>query len=423
MMPNVMACILAGGEGKRLRPLTAQRAKPAVRFAGSYRLIDFSLSNCINSHLWKILVFPQYQAPSLEHHLRKGWSFLSAPLGEYVRSLPPQLQVDPHGYRGTADALYQNLATLDRLDPRAVLILGGDHVYYLDYRDLLAFHQACQADVTVGTFPVPAQHAHHFGIVTVDPRGMVTAFVEKPTAVRVPSTGDAAVLASMGIYVFSFEVLRTVLLEDSHVSATHDFGLDILPGVLGRYRVAAFPFVQQMGAEPAYWRDVGTLDAYWEAHMDLLGPQPRFHLDHRHWPLHPTHTPQSATALLSPGEVRSDGDGRVMQSLMAQGCLLQGGRVVRSVLSPGSALRRGRRWRSRSSSMTCSSDGGPGYAGRSWTGARLCRLGLASGTTLRLMHSSSPYRPRGLPSWDTPGVPGMQTEKMLVSSPHARSHP
>jgi len=182
MMPHVMACILAGGEGTRLRPLTAQRAKPAVRFAGSYRLIDFSLSNCLNSHLRKILVFPQYQAPSLEHHLRKGWSFLSAPLGEYVRSLPPQLQVDPHGYRGTADALYQNLATLDRLDPRAVLILGGDHVYYLDYRDLLAFHHACQADVTVGTFPVPAQHAHHFGILTVDPCGVVTAFVEKPTA-------------------------------------------------------------------------------------------------------------------------------------------------------------------------------------------------------------------------------------------------
>lgn len=330
----MVACILAGGEGKRLSPLTAHRAKPAVRFGGSYRLIDFSLSNCINSQIRKILVFTQYKALSLERHLRQGWSFLSAPPDEYVLSLPPRQHVGFGRYRGTADALYQNLSTLERIEPSAVLILGGDHVYYMNYRYLLDLHQECQADVTVATFPVPSQQACQFGILSVDRFGTVTSFEEKPTAVSVPFPGGSPVLASMGIYVFTFEILRKVLLEDSHERSTHDFGRDILPSMLGRYRMAAFPFVQQMGKEPAYWRDVGTIDAYWEAHMDLLGPHPHLHLEHAQWPLHTAHTPRPSTAFLAPGDVRSSGEGRVINSLIAQGCMLQGGRVERSVLSP-----------------------------------------------------------------------------------------
>ena len=238
------------------------------------------------------------------------------------------------GCRGTADAVYQNLSILERIDPAHVLILGGDHVYHMDYRHLLHFHQARCADVTVATFPVPRHQASEFGIVTADPRGEVTSFLEKPRDVSALPTGAASVLASMGIYLFRFAVLREVLGEDAQRRSTHDFGLEILPGMLGRYRVGAFPFVEGIAKELPYWRDVGTIDAYWQAHMDLLGPHSCFQLSHPQWPLRTTQAQEPPTTFVSPGDLGAGQGGWVTNTIIAQGCRLQGGRVDRAILSP-----------------------------------------------------------------------------------------
>jgi glucose-1-phosphate adenylyltransferase len=335
MLCNIVACILAGGEGTRLLPLTVHCAKPAVRFAGSYRLIDPTLSNCVNSDIRQMLVLPQYQARSLEDYLRQGWSCLSQERDAYVMSIPPPPRVGPRGYRGTADAVYQHLALLERINPTHVLVLGSDHVYHMDYRHLLQFHQARSADVTVATFPVPHDQASQFGIVTVDPPGEVTSFLEKRKHESPLSTRAPAVLASMGIYLFRFAVLREVLGEDAQRRSTHDFGREILPGMLGRYRVAAFPFVEGIAKAPAYWRDVGTIDAYWEAHMDLLGPHARFQLSPSQWPLRAKPAQGPPITFGSPGDLGAGQEGGVTNSIIAQGCLLQGGCVDRAILSPG----------------------------------------------------------------------------------------
>jgi len=333
MLCNIVACILAGGEGTRLLPLTIHCAKPAVRFGGSYRLIDFTLSNCVNSDINQIFVLPQYQAGSLEDHLRQGWSCFSPPCGTYVMSIQPPM--GSGGYRGTADAVYQQLSLLEPLNPTHVLILGSDHVYQMDYRHLLQFHQARWADVTVATFPVPRHQAFQFGIVAADALGEVTGFLEKPSDELSLPIGDSMLLASMGIYLFRFAVLQEVLGQDAQRRSTHDFGREILPGMLGRYRVAAFPFVEGIAKAPAYWRDVGTIDAYWEAHMDLLGPHTRFQLSPPQWPLRATPAQGPPTTFGSPGDLGAGQVGGVTNSIIAQGCQLLGGYVDRAVLSPG----------------------------------------------------------------------------------------
>ncbi|MGH8064250.1 MAG: sugar phosphate nucleotidyltransferase [Candidatus Entotheonellia bacterium] len=333
MLCNIITCILAGGEGTRLLPLTVHCAKPAVRFGGSYRLIDLTLSNCVNSDIRQMLVLPQYQAGSLEDHLRQGWSCLSQGRDAYVMSIPPP--VGHGGYRGTADAVYQQLSLLERINPTHVLILGSDHVYQMDYRHLLQFHQERGADVTVATFPVPRHQASQFGVVTVDPTGEVISFLEKSTHESPLLSRVPAVLASMGIYLFRFAVLREVLGEDAQRRSTHDLGREILPGMLGRYRVAAFPFVAGIAKAPAYWRDVGTIDAYWEAHMDLLGPHARFQLSLPQWPLRATPAQGPPITFGSPGDLGAGQVGGVTNSIIAQGCQLQGGCVDRAILSPG----------------------------------------------------------------------------------------
>jgi glucose-1-phosphate adenylyltransferase len=333
MLRNVVACILAGGEGKRLRPLTAHRAKPAVRFGGSYRLIDFPLSNCINSTIHQILIFTQYKAPSLERHLRRGWASAYEASDAYVLAIPPQQRMGRRWYRGTADAVYHNLSLLERIAPDYVLILASDHVYRMDYRALLRAHQETHADVTVATFAVPRQQACRFGIVTADQRGDITSFLEKPTAPHTLASGPGTVLASMGIYAFTFEVLRGVLQEDARRPSAHDFGRDILPGLLGRYRLVAFPFMEGIGKELAYWRDVGTIDAYWQAHMDLLGSHPQFRLDQPEWPLHTAPAQEPPTIVLTPSQLRAAG-GWVTNSVIAPGCVLMGDRIERSILAP-----------------------------------------------------------------------------------------
>jgi glucose-1-phosphate adenylyltransferase len=306
-----------------------------VRFGGSYRLIDLTLSNCVNSDVRQILVVPQYKAGSLEDHLRQGWSCRNQEPDAYVLSIPPPLREGHMGYRGTADAVYQNLSLLERMASAQVLILGGDHVYHMDYRHLLQFHQARGADVTVATVPVPRDQASQFGIVTANPRGEVTSFLEKPREVNALPIQAPSVLASMGIYLFRFAVLREVLREDAQRRSTHDFGHEILPGMLGRYRVAAFPFVEGIDKAPAYWRDVGTIDAYWEAHMDLVGPRARFQVSPPHWPLRttPVHAPPITVVAL--GDCGTGHAAGVTHSIIAPGGRLLGGRVDRAILSPG----------------------------------------------------------------------------------------
>jgi glucose-1-phosphate adenylyltransferase len=335
MLRNVVACILAGGEGRRLWPLTAHRTKPAVRFGGRYRLIDFPLSNCLNSTIRQILIFPRSEARVLECHLRRGWSFFREDLGEYVRPMPPQGRAGQPTYRGTADAIHHNLSTLERVAPEYVLILASDHVYRMDYRPLLSYHQDRHADVTLATCAIPRQQVSQFGIVTADPCGDVTSFQEKPTDLSALASGPAALLASMGIYVFTFKVLREVVQEDARRSSTHDFGHDVLPGLLGRYRVVAFPFVVGANNEPAYWRDVGTIDAYWQAHMDLVGPRPSFHLDHPLWPLYTAPGQQPPSIILTPSALHTGASKWVANSVIAPGCVLLGGRIERSILAPG----------------------------------------------------------------------------------------
>jgi glucose-1-phosphate adenylyltransferase len=284
MRCNIMACILAGEEGPYLFPLAVDRTKPAPRVAGGYRLIDLTVSNCVNSDIRQILIFPPYQTQALEDHLHQGWSFLSQGRDAYVVSVPPP-RVGPWEYRGTADVMYQHLALLERINPTHVLIVGSDHVCHMDYRLLLQFHQERGADVTVATFPVPRHQASQFDMVTADPLGEVTSFLDKPwEGGRLPPEAPA-LLASMGIYLFRFAALREVLGEDAQRPSTHDLRRAILPGMLGRYLVAAFPFVEGIGRTPAYWRDRGTIDTSWEAHIDLPGPPADFRLSQSQGPL------------------------------------------------------------------------------------------------------------------------------------------
>jgi glucose-1-phosphate adenylyltransferase len=334
MIRTVVACILAGGEGRRLLPLTAHRAKPAVRFGGCYRLIDFPLSNCVNSGIRKVLVLSAYQSLSLERHLREGWTSPCATGDDYVLSLPPSRRMGLVSYQGTADAVYQNLSTLGRIAPEYVLILASDHVYQMDYRRLLEVHLEHGADATVATFPVKREMAHQFGIVTTDCQGHVTSFLEKPQDASAVPGRAPSVMASMGIYLFRFDVLRDVLQENSRGGSTHDFGREILPQMVGRRRLAAFPFVRGIDEEPAYWRDVGTIDAYWEAHMDLVDPRPPFRFQHPEWPLHTALTNGTSAAFLAARELGNGHEGRGTRTLIAKGCSFRGGLVDRSILSP-----------------------------------------------------------------------------------------
>ncbi|MBI2902316.1 MAG: NTP transferase domain-containing protein [Candidatus Methylomirabilis oxyfera] len=335
MMRNVVACILAGGEGRRLLPITAHRAKPAVRFGGCYRLIDFPLSNCVNSGIRKVLVLSPSQSLSLERHLQEGWTSLCPRGDEYVLSIPPPNRTGLISYQGTADAVYQNLSTLGRIGPEHVLILASDHVYHMDYRRLFDVHLEHGADATVATFPVTRETAHQFGIVTTTRRGRVTSFLEKPKDAGALPGGAPSVMASMGIYLFRFDVLRDVLLENSRDGFTHDFGGEILPQMVGRYRLVAFPFVKGIDTEPAYWRDVGTIDAYWEAHMDLLDPRPPFRFQHPEWPLHTAITSGTSAAFIAVQDLGNGQEWRDTRALIAKGCSLSGAFVDRSILSPG----------------------------------------------------------------------------------------
>lgn len=337
-MDGVLAVVLAGGKGTRLEPLTRDRAKPAVPFGGAYRIIDFTLSNCINSGFRRILVLTQYKALSLGRHINRGWRGLfSWELGEFVDIVPPQQRIDEHWYRGTADAVYQNIYSIEKEDPKFVIILAGDHVYKMDYRTMLDAHLEEQADVTVGALRVPVQAAaRQFGVIQVDERSRIIGFEEKPEHPR-PIPGDEAhCLASMGIYVFTARFMYEQLCQNAaRPDAGHDFGHHVIPAMIESHRVFAFPFRDANQKAEAYWRDVGTLDAYYEANMELVQVDPLLNVYDQSWPIRTFHPnlppPKTVFAERGPG----GRCGQALDSIVCPGSIISGGLVERSILGHG----------------------------------------------------------------------------------------
>ena len=324
---------LAGGVGSRLHPLTEDRAKPAVPFGGKYRIVDFTLSNCYHSGLRRILVLTQYKSHSLQKHLRDGWSIFNPGIGEYITPVPPQMRTGESWYAGTADAVYQNLYLLERSGAEHVIILSGDHIYRMDYAAMLEFHRNNLADATVACMKVPINEASEFGVMAVDSDSRVVAFQEKPARPQ-PIPGDHQhALASMGIYVFSRQLLCRVLAEDHKRSnSSHDFGRDILPKLIETHEVFGSPFSENGGRVrgDGYWRDVGTIDAYYEANMDVLEANPPLDLYQRDWAIRTTER-QSPPARTVPGTSRQKSE--IENSILSAGTVITGGTVRHSVLS------------------------------------------------------------------------------------------
>src|ERR1017187_2239646 len=335
-MENVLAILLAGGAGERLYPLTRDTAKPAVPFGGAYRIIDFTLSNCINSDVRRILVLTQYKSLDLIHHLRDGWNILSSELGEYIEVLPPMKRVSDDWYQGTADAVFQNFQSIVAEGPKLTLILAGDHIYKMNYRKMMDWHRQHNADITIATIRVPLDEAGRFGITEIDEGYRIVGFEEKP------QHGNPArsrfdpnmVSASMGIYLFNTGVLLEALHEDSQAAdSAHDFGHNVIPRLLERTRVVAYDFRDLNAKQSRYWRDLGTLDAYYEANMDLVSVVPEFNLYDQSWPIRTKVTQQPPAKFVFAQEGRRMGV--AVDSIVSAGCIVSGGRVLHSVLSPG----------------------------------------------------------------------------------------
>jgi glucose-1-phosphate adenylyltransferase len=328
VLDDAVVMVLAGGVGERLYPLTKERAKPAVYFGGPYRIIDFTLSNCINSGLRKIFIALQYKSLSLTRHLRFGWSVVADELGEFIEVLHPQKRVGEHWYQGTADAVFQNLYSIERETPRYLIVLSGDHVYKMDYARMLRFHLDHGAGATMAVIEVPSAEAHRFGVLQVDADDRLTAFLEKP---RNLPPGEP-VLASMGIYIFDMNILVPALEEDARHATSHDFGSDIIPSLIGKTPIYAYRFYDENKKAAKYWRDIGTLDAYYEANMDLCRVNPEFNLYDPEWPLH-THQVQAPPAkFVFADEGRRCG--QALDSIISAGCIISGSRVTGSVLCP-----------------------------------------------------------------------------------------
>jgi glucose-1-phosphate adenylyltransferase len=325
---DVVVMVLAGGVGERLYPLTKERAKPAVYFGGPYRIIDFTLSNCINSGFRRVFIALQYKSLSLSRHIRMGWSVVADELGEFVEILTPQKRVGEHWYLGTADAVYQNLYSIVREGPRYLIVLSGDHVYKMDYAKMLRFHQTTGAGATIAVIEVPSEEAHRFGVLQADEKDRITGFLEKPK--NLPPGGQ--VLASMGIYIFDMEALAPALEEDARRPSSHDFGKDIIPALVAKTPVYAYRFYDENKKSSKYWRDIGTLDAYFEANMDLCQVNPEFNLYDPEWPLR-THQMQAPPAkFVFADEGRRCG--QALDSIISAGCILSGSRIAGSVLCP-----------------------------------------------------------------------------------------
>jgi len=327
---STMAIVMAGGRGERLRQLTAHRAKPATPFGGKYRIIDFSLSNCVNSGIRQILVLTQYKSHSLIEHIQRGWGYLRGELGEFVQLVPAQQKLGELWYRGTADSVFQNLDIIEAHSPELVLVLAGDHVYKMDYGPMIAFHVEHSADITVGMVQVPVQQAHEFGIATVNAEQRIVRFQEKPKVPEpMPGRTDVA-LASMGIYVFGLDYLRDTLSRDAlDPGSAHDFGKNIIPGAIAGSRVFAYPFQSVETQAQAYWRDVGTVDAFYAANMELVFVSPELNLYDSEWPIwtYQEQTPCAKFVLDEEGR-----RGAAINSMVAGGCIISGATVRESLL-------------------------------------------------------------------------------------------
>ncbi|NUO07302.1 MAG: glucose-1-phosphate adenylyltransferase [Candidatus Brocadia sp.] len=334
LLKKVLVMVLAGGQGERLYPLTKDRAKPAVPFGGIYRIIDFTLSNCVNSGLRKMCVLTQYKSYSLDRHLRIGWNIFNNDFGEFIENIPPQKRISDLWYQGTADAVYQNIYVLDRERPERVLILAGDHIYKMDYRELIEFHVGMNADLTVPCIEVPINEAKRFGVLGVDNEQRIIEFDEKPANPKsIPSNPEMA-LASMGIYLFNTELLVKRLIDDNKKYTQHDFGKNIIPSMITKDRVFAFVFNDKNNKAVKYWRDIGTLDAYWEANMDLVQIDPVFNLYDRCWPIRTYHEQFPPAKAVFSESFPGGRCGMVLDSLVSNGCIISGARVERSIISP-----------------------------------------------------------------------------------------
>ncbi|MCX5709028.1 MAG: glucose-1-phosphate adenylyltransferase [Candidatus Omnitrophica bacterium] len=336
MSENVLTFIMAGGKGERLWPLTKDRTKPAVPFGGIYRIVDFALSNCINSSLRKVYVLTQYKSASLQRHIRLGWNILSSELNEYIELLPAQQRVRETWYLGTADAIFQNLNTLEIDQPDDVVVLSGDHVYKMDYSAMINFHRQLDADVTVGVVEVDKVNSVHFGVVEVDKKGRVRDFQEKPQVPRTIPDKPDKIYASMGIYVFKNSALvKQLHLDAENAKSSHDFGKDIIPKMVrDGLKVVSYNFIDKNNKEAMYWRDIGTIEAYYEANMDLIQVNPVFNLYDREWPIRTYQEQFPPAKTVFAGEEITGRVGLALDSLVSGGCIISGGQVKRSILSP-----------------------------------------------------------------------------------------
>jgi len=327
---NTLALIMAGGRGERLKELTKWRAKPAVPFGGKFRIIDFPLSNCINSGVRRIGVLTQYKAHSLILHIQRGWGHLRGEFGEFVELLPAQQRIESSWYSGTADSIYQNLDIIRSHSPDHVLILAGDHIYKMDYGAMLAQHDESKADVTVGCIEMPIEQASEFGVMGVNDNLRIHSFVEKPKNPELMPGKEDEALCSMGIYIFNTELLFELLIRDADTEdSSHDFGKDILPHAIDKYRVFAYPFTDANSGIQSYWRDVGTIDAFWGANLELIGITPELNLYDDQWPI------WTSQEQLPPAKFIFDDKktrGMALDSMVSGGCIISGARVRHSLL-------------------------------------------------------------------------------------------
>lgn len=336
-MRDTLAVILAGGRGERLEPLTRERAKPAVPFGGGYRIIDFTLSNCLNSGLRKMLLLTQFKSMSLDRHVNVGWRhYFCRDLDEFIDVVPPQQRIDDNWYQGTADAVYQNIYAIEKERPKYVVILAGDHIYKMDYHKMVDYHKEKNADLTIGALQVDVESAKQFGVMQIDEDGRINGFQEKPAKPRTLPNDDEHCFASMGIYVFTARFLFEQLLKDANKhSSSHDFGKDIIPSIIDEHRVLAFPFEDRNKARDPYWRDVGTIDAYYEANMDLVSVSPSLNMYEDDWPIR-----TYQRVLPPPKFVFGSNDegsprvGKALDSIVCPGCIVSGGSVNGSILGP-----------------------------------------------------------------------------------------
>ncbi len=338
-MKKILAMIMAGGKGERLYPLTRDRAKPAVPFGGAYRIIDFTISNCINSEVRKVYILTQYKSLSLDRHIQRAWNILNGRIGDFVYIIHAQQRIDETWYKGTADAIYQNFYTLQQERPDLVLILSGDHIYRMDYRDLINYHVRKKADLTLATMQLPREESRHFGVMEINDDKEIIGFQEKPARPKtIPGKPDS-ILTNMGVYIFNTDILVKRLIENARKPDTeYDFGKNIIPSMIRRDKVYSYSFIDKSTKKPAYWKDVGTIDAYYEANLDLLNANNSNGLFDPAWPVYTSEKLSSPARVVGYDENNGTSYGRVSNSVIARGCCINTANVHHSILSPNTSV-------------------------------------------------------------------------------------